>query len=375
MIPIIKIVGNFCNCRCDYCFYHAKDQSIFHTMSDELLERFIEQYMELFSGQLTFIWHGGEPLLAGLNFFQKIINIQSRNLRDGQSIRNHVQTNGILIDDRWAEFLRVHNFRVGISLDGNRESHNRFRKDKMGRRTFDRVMRGIEILRGHDIEPGIIQTITRDSIKWIKDDFDFFTNNLKINGWGINVYFDQEKVNENMLGQNVTTEDLSEFLINYIDLWFLKDDSNLRIREIENFISGIFEKMAPNCTFNGLCTSYFCLDYDGKIYPCDRLSDSFDYSFGDLSKRSILEILNGTRRLKYAKNVNFLHADCAICEWQKACHNGCSAQRIGSLRGKYYYCEARKKIFEYLGNKVENLNEKTAQAAVEEEKCQSAKRL
>lgn len=355
MMPIIKVVGNFCNCRCRYCFYHSKDQSTSCAMSTELLEKFIKQYMELFSGHLIFIWHGGEPLLAGLSFFKKIVTIQLKNLKDGQSIQNRIQTNGTLINDKWAKFFKLNNFRVGVSLDGNKESHNRFRVDTTGRGTFNRVIRGIRILRQHGIKPGIMQTLTSDNVRYVEDNFDFFSNTLNVKGWSTNVYLDLEEMNKNMLNQSVTPDELTRFLMTYIDLWLSRDDPNLKIREIENFISGIFGKAAPNCTFNGCCTNYFCLDYDGKTYPCDRFSNRSRFILGDLSRQSLLEILNSSTRLRYAEDVNSLHPDCVVCEWREACHNGCTSHRTGGVKGKYYYCETRKDVFDYLRKKINRL--------------------
>lgn len=305
-------------------------------MSDELLEKFIAQYMELFTGRLTFIWHGGEPLLAGLPFFQKILKLQTKYIIEGQTVKNAIQTNATLISDEWAEFLKVHNFKIGVSMDGDKESHNRFRKNCGGEGSFKRVTRGIEILRSHGIKTGVIQTLTHDNLSHTKEDFNFFANILKINGWGINTYLDTEGINNAMLNQTITNRDLIEFLKTYIDLWLAQNDSNLRIREIDNFIYGVFKKHARNCTFNGSCTAYFCLEYDGRIYPCDRLSNRPEFLFGDLSQQSLLEILNGPKRLEYAKCVNSLHPECAVCEWQSACHNGCTANRVGGIKEKYY---------------------------------------
>ncbi len=352
MTPIVKVVGNFCNCRCKYCFYHSKDQSTTCVMSVELLKEFVKQYMELFSRRLIFIWHGGEPLLAGLDFFKEVVNVQLENLKDGQSIQNRIQTNGTLINDKWAEFFKINNFRVGVSLDGNKESHNRFRVDRKGRETFDRAMRGIRILRRYGIEPGIMQTLTSDNMSHIKDNFDFFSNTLNVKGWSTNVYLDLGEMNKNMLNQSVTPDELTRFLMTYIDLWLSRDDPNLKIREIENFISGIFGKAAPNCTFNGCCTNYFCLDYDGKTYPCDRFSNRSSFILGDLSRQSLLEILNSSTRLRYAEDVNSLHPDCVVCEWREACHNGCTSHRTGGVKGKYYYCKTRKDVFDYLRKKL-----------------------
>lgn len=353
MIPIIKVVGDFCNLRCRYCFYNTTDQLTPHVMSNELLEKFLSQYMELFTGHLIFIWHGGEPLLAGLPFFQKVIDLQRKNLKDGQAIQNTIQINATLVDDEWAEFFRIHGFRVGVSLDGDKESHDHFRTNNAGKGSFDQVMAGIEVLRQHGIQPGIIQTLTRDNITRTKEDFDFFASILGTQGWGINTYLDVKGINSAMLDQSITDEELTKFLKTYIDLWLAEDDPNLRVREIENFISGVFGKRAPNCTFNGSCTGFFCLEYDGRVYPCDRLSNRPELLLGNLAQQSLLEVLNGPTRLKYAEDVNSLHPDCAICEWQKACHNGCTMHRVGGIRGKYYYCETRKEIFAYLKEKVE----------------------
>ncbi|MFH2013516.1 MAG: radical SAM protein [Patescibacteria group bacterium] len=355
MIPIIKIVGNYCNCRCGYCFYHENDQSTPRLMDIELLESFIKQYMELFSGGLNFIWHGGEPLLAGIDFFKKIIKFQEENLRDEQIVKNYIQTNGTLISDEWAVFLKANNFRVGVSIDGDRESHNLFRKDKAGKGTFNRVVKGIKVLRRNGIEPGIMKTLTSSNVKRSVNDFNFFLDVLKVKSWSANVYLDLKKENKAMTDQSVSTEELTEFLLNYIDFWLSKDNAVLKIREIENFISGIFEKVAPNCTFNGFCSGYFCLDYGGKIYPCDRFSNNSEYVFGDLSQQSLLEVLNSSKRLKYAECVNFVPDDCTICEWKDACHNGCSSYRIDGVKGKYYYCETRKKVFNYLKEKIDCL--------------------
>jgi len=357
MVPIIKVVGDFCNLRCQYCFYNTKDQATPHVMSNELLEKFLSQYMELFSGHLIFIWHGGEPLLAGFHFFEKIIDLQAKYIRDGQTILNTIQTNATLVDDEWASFLKAHDFRVGVSLDGCKESHDRFRKNYGGKGSFDSVMNGIEVLRQHGVEPGIIQTLTHDNVGRAQEDFHFFANILSVKGWGVNTYLDVKRINEAMLTQTISNEELTQFLKTYIDLWLEQDDATLRIREIENFISGVFGKRAPNCTFNGSCTGFFCLEYDGRVYPCDRLSNRPELLLGNLSEQSLLDILNSPTRLKYAEDVNSLHPDCAVCEWQRACHNGCTMHRVGGIRGKYYFCETRKAIFAYLKEKIEERKE------------------
>lgn len=349
IVPIIKVVGDSCNLRCRYCFSHGRDRSIFRIMTDDLIEKFITQYMEIFSGHLLFIWHGGEPLLAGLSFFQKVVDLQTKNLKNTQTVHNAIQTNATLINEDWAEFFKHYDFNVGVSLDGDKESHNRFRVRPNGDGSFDAVIQGIEILRKYEIEPGIIQTLTHDNLARVKENFKFFVDNLGIKSWSINPYCD---VKRKMLShQVVTSDDFAVFLKNVINLWLEYDDSNIRIREIENFGAGALDKLAFGCEFNGSCGDFFCVEYNGKIYPCDRLCDS-EFIWGDLAEESLRESLGGYRRLKYKESVSSTHPECVGCEWQRACHNGCPYHRIGGIRGKYYFCEMRKTIFSYLGNKI-----------------------
>lgn len=352
LTPIVKVVGDFCNNRCGYCFFHDKDQFSPKKMSINLLASFIRQHAEIFSGNIGFIWHGGEPLLAGLDFFNKIISLQEEYIKNGRIIHNSIQTNGILITDKWATFFKKHAFGVGVSLDGDKESHDKFRVDHVGRGTFDKTMRGIEILRRHQIEPSIIQTATCTTTTKLKENFNFFTDILKLRSFSINAYSDISGINKFMAGQGLSNDDLARYIIQYIDLWLNYDDTDLRIREIDNFLSGIYGKRALNCSFNGSCFTYYTVDSSGMVYPCDRLSSNVDLCFGDLNKQSLAEILFGEKRQTYIGKINTLNSDCATCKWQHACNNGCTFHRIGNIDGKYYYCEARKAIFSYLLDKT-----------------------
>lgn len=354
-IPIIKIVGNSCNLRCSYCYYNETDQSIGSVMSYELLEEFLVQYMKLFNGRLIFIWFGGEPLLAGLSFFRKIIDIQMKFADKNQEIQNFIQTNATLISHKWASFLKQYKFRVGISLDGNEESHNQFRWTYNKKGSFEYVMRGLKILREYGIEPGVIQTVTTENLKRSKENFDFFTRTLGIKKWGMNIYNDIRHENKTMAGQSLTNNQLALFLIDQINFWLKKGDPDLEIREIEDRICAILGKIPRTCILNGSCAGYFCIERDGKIYPCDKSSGRDELLLGDISKQSLIEILNGTSRLVYAQKLTALPIECRSCQWQRVCNNGCTMQRSGGIDGKYYFCEAQKTVFTYLQSKLSEL--------------------
>jgi len=173
-----------------YCFYHGKDQSTSTIMNYKLLEKFIKEYTQLYACNLTFNWHGGEPLLAGLPFFKEIVNLQSIYKRKGQIIRNTVQTNATLINNEWARFFKEYNFQIGVSIDGAERSHNRFRRYNNQKGSFKETVRGIKILQKHGIKVGIIQTVTRENIKYTQENFKFFFDDLGIKSLGINAYLD-----------------------------------------------------------------------------------------------------------------------------------------------------------------------------------------
>lgn len=368
VVPIIKPIGDFCNLRCDYCFYNGLDQSTSHKMSLDLLEKLIAEYCEVFSGSLEFVWHGGEPLLAGMAFFQHAVEFQQKYARDSDTIRNMVQTNGTLVDDRWAAFFKNQKFKVGVSLDGNMASHDTFRKSRTGRGTFDRIMSGVETLRRHGIEPGFIRTVTRSNLGRARDDFFFFTDTLKSRSWGLNSYLDISSTNQAMSAQSVSNEELTALLLHCIDLWLERDEPELQIREIENFLAGVLGKRAQNCSFNGTCTNFFCVNYDGRVYPCDRSSYRSDLEYGNLTRQHLREVLNSPVRMHYINTVSAVHKDCIECEWNNACHNGCTMLRVGGIGGKYFYCETRKAVFSYMAKRVKQFkleNEKTTERSNE----------
>ncbi len=348
MSPIIKITGNFCNLKCDYCFYNSKNQNNRTVMDVGLLEKFLKEYFELFRGNLRLTWHGGEPLLAGLNFFEKIVEFQRRCSHRQDAILNTLQTNGTLINEEWATFFKKNNFYVGVSLDGIEKCHDFFRKDKCGNGSFQRVTRGIRILREHGVPVSVLATITKCNARYVEENLRFFAETLGIKNIGNSVFCPDG--NERMAQFGIQPQELTDYLKKAIDFWWEKNDPNFRIREIENYLAGIIGKEASLCLFNGWCSSFFCVEFNGEVYPCDRLSGNKEFLFGDLRIQHLGDILNSRQRFNHAEKAKFLHADCMACKWKNCCNNGCMALRDGS--GKFRFCETRKAIFDYLSRKI-----------------------
>lgn len=346
---IVMIVGTYCNLRCSYCVHHATDRGKKQIMELNLLKKFIKEFLELPLQTFIFNWHGGEPLLAGLDFFKQIVEFQQRFSRKSQKIRNLIQTNGTLINKEWASFFNFHNFGIGVSLDGNKESHDRFRIDENGQGSFKKVIKGIKILRKHNIEPGILQTLTSESVSRVVENFQFFVDDLGTKNFAINPYYDVQKLNKNMTNQMVSNKEFISFLKILINLWLIRDDENLQVREIDDFLGAILEKpVLCACDFNGLCRTGFCLNYDGKVYLCDSVLGREEFFIGDISKQTLFNIFTSDRWQEIIRNINTFSSDCKICEWQTICHNGCIYHRVGKARSKYYYCFTRKKFLSYV---------------------------
>lgn len=353
LTPIIKVVGDYCNNRCGYCFYHGLDQSNRKVMSFEVLESFIRQHAELVSGNLSFIWHGGEPLLAGQDFFEEVIRLQRSLVSHNRLLRNSIQTNATLITHKWATFFKKNNFGVGVSLDGGEESHDRFRVTHTGKGTFDKTIRGVKILQEHGIKLSVIQTLTQANACRAKKDFQFFTDDICLNSFGVNPFLDLSGSNKHMKGQSLSNAVLTRIMKSYIDLWLKEDDEELRVREIDAYLAGLYGKRACNCSFNGSCHSFYTVGYDGQIYPCDRLSGSDEFCFGSLADQTLKEIFYSVKWQDFIKRTRQLPDDCVACKWKDACNNGCTSHRVGGIDGKYFFCQSRKEVFAHLCAKNE----------------------
>lgn len=356
IMPIIRPVGDLCNLKCDYCYYNSTNQKFCGNMvmSDEVLEAFISQFLDLSGDDATFVWHGGEPLLAGIDFYYKVIEFENRYKRQGQIVKNNVQTNGIMINKTWATFFREYDFHVGMSLDGIQCCHDRFRKNQNGDGSFRQVIAAISLLREFGIEPGILQTATKFSMQFIEDSFSYFVDTLKIKKWGVNVYNDKGIFNPLMKGQSLSNDDYFLLYKTLFDIWLNRDDPSIEIREIDTFVSGILGKYSGICQNSGICSSFIALDPDGTVTPtCESYYFDDDYKKeSNILKNRLLNILNGNQRIKFSEIINHIPVECKECKWHLGCYNGCTNQR--NSNNHYLYCEGRKKLFSYLWDCINN---------------------
>lgn len=353
--PVLRPVGEKCNLKCMYCYYNNSDQKYNkHTiMSTEILESFIKQYLSIYDGKIEFMWHGGEPLLAGKEFYFKALEFQEKYKTSSHKIENNIQTNGTLIDKEWASFFRENNFYVGISLDGIEECHNMYRKNTNGEGTYANVIKAIDTLREFNLEPGILQTVTKSSLPYTRQNFLFFVDSLGIKKWGVNIYNDINNTNPLLHNEVITNEDYFQL---YKDIYLLcknRDDIELEIREIQTAVYAVLGRFTGMCSSSGICSSFISVDSNGDIYPsCDKdIAKRMGLLLGNIKTRNLIDILNSSSRIAFGEKINSLPTKCKNCKWYSGCYNGCSFQRSNNV---FAYCEGRKKLYSFIKEEISN---------------------
>jgi len=349
LTPIIKAVGDYCNLRCLYCFYSRQNQSRKTVMSQPTLESFLRQYFELFGGPACFIWHGGEPLLAGIPFYEFALDLQKDHRSKQQRVENLIQTNATLITDQWAEFFRSSGFRVGVSIDGDALAHDAFRIDQRGAGSFTKVWAGIEALRRHKVAFGVVMVLTARNSKGMRPIFRFLTEKIGAKNISINAFTDENQYSR-ACSDVLQGGQFAAAIRDCMAEWPQDDAEGLRVREVDSIVAGVMGKRSRACTYNGGCRNYFCVNHDGAIYPCDNFTSQPEMKLGTLASETLSSILDGSIRSAVLSRFESIHADCQPCQWYSVCHNGCPGQRVGGIEGKYSLCEDRRELFLHVKN-------------------------
>ena len=363
---LIKPASANCNIDCKYCFYkclssHREEYSK-GFMSYEILDTLVREAIAYADGSLTFAFQGGEPTLAGIEFFKKAIELQEKYNEKKLDIENTIQTNGLLIDDEWAEFLSENNFLVGLSLDGPRKMHDRYRKDAKGDDTFERIMQSVKLLEKHQVDYNIVTVITNETAKQAAFLYKFW----KRNNYPFVQFIpcmDEEKRQDSLKENSVFTvepEQYGKFLCELFDLWYadFAAGATMDIRMFSNLAQIAAGYQAEECGMNGCCNCYFVVEGDGSVYPCD---------FYCMDEWKLGNVNDGfSNMIKSQKAVDFVResADgcktCHECKYFGLCKGGCRRWRELSPDGKYginKLCQAFKKFYEYAGKRILCLGE------------------
>ncbi len=362
-IFIVKPVGWRCNIRCQYCFYHecplaqAGDQTL---MTDDTLTHVIREGLAMNPRVAEFDWLGGEPLLAGLEFYQRVVELQSQFCAPHQRITNRVQTNGTLLDDRWVTFFAKHRFTVGLSMDGPAAINDRFRYDADGRGTTDQVLVALRLLRQHNVYHGVICVVNSLNVHHPDEVLEFFVRQ------GINrLAFNHAKglfPDGRPLPTTVDPDDYARFMCRLFDRWLEKDDPNLVIRQFKSILHSLMGGRYRMCVLSNQCHTLFGIESDGTVYPCEDHPGEGWQSFGNV-RDGAARLLAHPNRLTFKQKVDDAKRACQSCRWWNICQGGCPRDYyfgVASMGRHNRMCKAYRTLFEHIVSRIKPYLETTA---------------
>jgi uncharacterized protein len=353
---LIKPASAVCNLDCEYCFYLDRDADPYKAlparrMTDETLERLVDTYLFYSYPESVFAFQGGEPTLAGLPFFEKLVSLQQRYGRNGQVVSNSLQTNGVLLYQNWCELFRSYQWLLGVSLDGPEGVNDRFRFNKEGRGTWKRVMESIALLKKNQVEFNILCVLSSANVEKPKELYKFYRS-IGIDNIQFIPLAEFDAAGK-PLPFTITPEQYGRFLCEIFELWW-PERRKVRIRMFDNIAEALAGQKPGNCTMHETCDSYVVVEYNGDVYPCDFFVES-NWKLGNVTLDSWAEIGRRARRYSFASKKTLAHPDCQVCEYQSICHGGCPKFRHGPQRrfeDLDYFCQAYKMIY---GKSVEPL--------------------
>lgn len=378
---MVKPAGAHCNLACEYCYYLEKSKLYpdysNQMMSDELLDRFTQEFIEAQTmNQVMFQWHGGEPLMRPLAFYKRALELQKKYAR-GRQIDNSMQTNGTLLTDEWCQFLHDNHFLVGVSIDGPQEFHDEFRKTRSGKPSWMKVMHGIELLYKWNVEWNAMAVVNDFNADYPVEFYNFFK---KIGAHYIQftpiverlVHYESKSADENskqepfaatrhlanMLNQDAPVADFSvtpkqwgNFLCGLFDEWVKRDVGEYYIQIFDTTLANWCGEAPGVCTMGKRCGHAACMEFNGDVYSCDHFVFP-EFKLGNIRDHTLVEMLYGERQKNFGDIKQRLPKQCLECEWRFACNGECPKNRFTKTAdgesGLNYLCGGYRKFFAHV---------------------------
>jgi uncharacterized protein len=352
----VKPVGPVCNLNCSYCYYLEKktlypDNDKF-LMDDDILQKYIIQHIQASTENvINFSWHGGEPLLAGIDFYRKVLNIQRRHKPVGSAIINGIQTNGTLLDEEWCRFLSAEKFIIGMSIDGPGEMHNNHRRTKTGGTTLKMVLNGYELLMKHGVIPEILCVVNSGNVKYPLVIYDFFKELGTKFITFLPLVERQTGTISGVSDDSVPSEEFGFFLSTIFDEWVEKDIGEIKIQIFEEAARTAFNQDHTLCIFKENCGGVPVLEHTGDFYSCDHYVSN-DYLLGNIRDKTLTYFLDSESQKTFgmAKSKT-LPEYCIGCEVRPMCNGECPKNRFiltpDGEAGLNYLCSGYKYFFNH----------------------------
>ncbi len=352
----VKPVGAACNLACAYCYYpdilNQTTSEKNPVMSDDLLEMYLLQHFDMAEGpDIFFSWHGGEPTVAGLEFFRRVIELQKKHNVRNFRIINGLQTNGTLLNDAWCHFLKANGFIVGISMDGPESLHSQYRFHKNGRSVFEEVMRGYHLLKRYEIPCEILCVVNSSNVQFPHEVYQFFKQLKTEFITFIPLVEKIDPVSGLVSDRSVPAKAFGEFLCTIFDEWKSSDIGTVKIQIFEEALRTAFAMDHTLCIFKKTCGGVPVLEKNGDIYSCDHFVNQ-DNLLGNIRDTSLAHLLSSEKQQAFGQaKFTMLPDYCRTCEVLSFCHGACPKDRIidtpDGQNGLNYLCEGYKLFFNH----------------------------
>ena len=368
-----KPIGPICNLDCHYCFYLEKEKLYPNKhnwrMPDDVLEAYIRQYIQAQQvPNISFAWQGGEPTLMGVDFFRRVVELQKQYCPPGRAIDNAMQTNGTLLDDEWCQFLRENRFLIGLSLDGPARIHDKYRLDKGGKPTFDKVMRGLELLKKHQVDFNTLTVVNSHNSRQPLEVYRFlrqvgsghmqFIPLVERVGPAEREYAEPPLLkvlspsDSQVTPWTVEPMQFGRFLCEIFDEWVRHDVGSVFVQLFEVQLGIWMGLPASLCVFAETCGAAMALEHNGDLYSCDHYVYP-RYHLGNLMEKSILEMAGSEAQQQFGNDKrDTLPKYCRQCDVRFACNGECPKHRFlrtpDGEEGLNYLCAGYKMFFHHI---------------------------
>ena len=352
---LVKPASGSCNMRCRYCFYTDETENrtvpSMGVMSIETMKTMVDKALTFADGDCSFAFQGGEPSLAGLPFFRALTDYV-KDHPNPKRVRVHYsfQTNGYNLNEDWAKWFVENQVLVGISLDGPKEIHDRYRVDHAGKGTYQKVMSSIQLFNKYHVDYNILTVVTSATSRHGQQVYNFF----KKNDFRYQQYIEcLDPIGEVQGGYeySLTPERYEEFLKTTFDSWYLDMKSGRYVynRYFENLMMIIARQGAESCNMRGVCGAQWVIEADGSVYPCDFYALD-EWYLGNINQDSFETMEQQRQTLGFIEWSKQIPEDCKNCRYFGLCRNGCRRNRepvTSNSTQKNYFCSAYKNFIEY----------------------------
>ncbi len=358
---IVKTTWN-CDLRCDYCYVtspsalHVHDSGRISVSIVRKLFQRIAEYIHLKNetpSKLTFYWHGGEPLLAGKDFFRELVKLQDEILPRETTISNCIQTHGGLIDDEWADLFIDNNYSVTFSIDGNMHTHDCHRHDASGKGTYSKTLAGMNNMVKKGYSPCTLSVLTPEVVA-LKGEAYKSLRNIGVKWMDFLVPYDLEG---NSISRKNTDDELASFWIEVFEEWMNEGNQNITVRYLKDVVTRCMGGVGQFCLSGDLCSSIVTVDKNGNIFACDDiLHVQHNTKLGNLVQEPLIDIEKNRLLSSLTPRINLVSPMCLQCDVYDICKSGCPGKRGGVVDGRAMeqniYCGMYKKIIPHIKSRV-----------------------